>query len=295
MNTPISSAFVRTDTVLDRILAEKVRALAAVTEADRRAMHRAALAAPPPRDFAGALALGDYVALIAEVKHASPSKGVLIEPFKPAALARVYAENGARCLSVLTDEAFFRGHLGHLGAARDAAGLPVLRKDFTLDAYAIDEARAAGADAILLIMAALHDEQAALLHAHAAGLGLAVLVEVHDEDEMRRAAAIGARLVGVNNRDLHTFREDLGTTARLAPLSPAGALLVGESAVRTTDDVRAMAAAGASAVLVGEGLVKAGAAGPGPADANAPETAAAIAAQVRAFASVARREGTVCP
>lgn len=272
--------FVHTDTILDRILAEKVSALALVTDVDRAAMREAALATAPPRDFAGALRVGNHVALIAEVKHASPSKGVLIDPFDPVLLATTYAEHGAAAISVLTDTSFFGGHLDHLRAVRAGVGVPLLRKDFIIDAYAIDEARAAGADAILLIAAALIDAQLADLHAHARGLGLSVLVEVHDEAELERALAVGAALIGVNNRDLHSFREDLGTFERLAKRAPGHVTLVAESSIRTLDDVRRMSAAGASAILVGEGLVKAGGG-----------NYAAIGAQVRAFTTVGRLTG----
>lgn len=245
--------FKKTDTILDRILARKVEEVAAL---DAAAVKAAAFAAPTPRDFAGALHR-ETVALIAEVKHASPSKGVLIDPFDPVALAMTYAENGAAAISVLTDHDFFQGSLDDLRAVRAAVNIPLLRKDFMIDHLQIYEARAAGADAILLIAAALEDAQIADLHAAANGLGLAALVEVHDESELERALAIGARLIGVNNRDLKTFREDVTITERLAALVPSGITLVAESAIRTTADVRRMGAAGAAAVLIGEGLVKA--------------------------------------
>jgi indole-3-glycerol phosphate synthase len=251
-------AFIKTDTVLDKILAQKaedvakaksVRSLADVTAA--------AQAAAPARDFAGALRR-ETVALIAEVKQASPSKGILIENFDPVALGTTYAENGAACISVLTDEPFFKGHLEHMQAVRAAVPIPVLRKDFTIDPYQIYEGRAAGADAMLLIVAALADAQMAELHSVIRELGMAALVEVHNEAELERALALGASLIGVNNRDLKSFAEDIGTTERLAKLLPAGVTLVAESAIRSLADVRRMGAAGASAVLVGEGLVKAG-------------------------------------
>jgi indole-3-glycerol phosphate synthase len=249
--------FVRTETVLDRILSRKVDDVAAqqarVSLADARA---AAETAPPARHFAGALRR-ETVALIAEVKHASPSKGVLIENFDPVALASIYAGNGAAAISVLTDEPFFMGHLDHLRAVRSAVGIPVLRKDFTVDAYQIYEGRAAGADAMLLIVAALSGAQLADFHALITGLGMAALVEVHNDAELDRALALDAALIGVNNRDLKTFHEDLSTTERLARRIPEGVTLVAESAIRTLDDVRRMGACGARAVLVGEGLVKA--------------------------------------
>ncbi len=245
--------FKRTDTILDRILAKKVDEIAVL---DASSLKRDALSAPPPRDFAGALHR-ETVALIAEVKHASPSKGVLIDPFDPVALASAYAENGAAAISVLTDQEFFQGNLADLRAVRSAVHVPLLRKDFTIDARQIYEARAAGADAILLITAALEDSQMSDLHAAAVDLGLAALVEVHDEAELDRALNIGAKLIGVNNRDLKTFREDVTTTERLAARVPVGITLVAESAIRAAADIRRMGACGASAVLIGEGLVKA--------------------------------------
>ncbi|MFN8529461.1 MAG: indole-3-glycerol phosphate synthase TrpC [Anaerolineae bacterium] len=245
--------FVKTDTILDKILARKVEETAAL---DASLLLMAAQTAPPPRDFAGALRR-ETVALIAEVKHASPSKGILIEPFEPVELGKAYADNGAAAISVLTDQDFFKGHLDHLKAVRDAVSIPVLRKEFVIDVRQIYEGRAAGADAILLIAAALEDAQMADLHAVITGLGMAALVEVHDEAELARALRIGAVLIGVNNRDLKTFREDISITERMGAQVPAGVTLVAESAIRTPQDVRRMGQAGAHAVLVGEGLVKA--------------------------------------
>lgn len=266
------STFIHTDTVLDRILERKAGEVAAQKrKRPLPGLRREAEAAAPPRDFAGALRR-DTVALIAEVKHASPSKGVLIDPFDPVALATTYAANGAAAISVLTDEPFFQGQLDHLRAARAAVDVPALRKDFTIDPYQVYEGRAAGADAMLLIVAALADAQLAELHAAIRALGMAALVEVYSEAELERALRLGATLVGVNNRDLKTFKEDLGVTERLARLLPDGVTLVAESAIRSVGDVRRMGAAGASAVLVGEGLVKAG----------------NIAAQVKAFSGQPR-------
>ncbi len=267
------AAFIRTDTVLDKILARKAEDVAAAKAAvSYTALESAAREAAPVRDFAGALRR-ETVALIAEVKHASPSKGVLIEDFDPVALGTTYADNGAACISVLTDEPFFMGHLDHMRAVRAAVGVPVLRKDFTIDPYQVVEGRAAGADAMLLIVAALADGQMSELHGAIRGLGMAALVEVHNEAELERALALGATLIGVNNRDLKSFAEDIGTTERLARLLPAGVTLVAESSIRTLADVRRMGAAGAHAVLVGEGLVRAG----------------NIAAQVRDFGSQPRQ------
>lgn len=266
------STFTKTDTVLDKILTRKADDIAAAKAAVAySARENAAREAPPAHDFAAALRR-DTVALIAEVKHASPSKGVLIENFDPVALGTTYAANGAACISVLTDEPFFMGHLDHMRAVREAVDIPVLRKDFTIDSYQVVEARAAGADAMLLIAAALGDSQMAELHSAIRDYGMAALVEVHNEAELERALALNATLIGVNNRDLKTFAEDLSTTERLARLLPAGITLVAESAIRSAGDVQRMGAAGAHAVLVGEGLVKAG----------------NIAQQVRTFSSQPR-------
>lgn len=272
------TGFVRTATILDQILTQKAATVAAqyaafaADPALADQLEQAAHTAPPVREFVAALHR-ETVALIAEVKHASPSKGVLIDPFDPAALGVIYATNGAAAISVLTDAPFFRGHLDHLRTVRAVTSVPVLRKDFILDAVQITEARAAAADAVLLIAAALTDEQLAALHRAALKYGLAALVEVHNDAELDRALTIGAALIGVNNRDLHTFREDLSITERLARRLPSGVTLVAESAIRSADDVRRMGDAGARAVLVGEGLVK----------------AADIGAQVRLFSGQPRR------
>jgi indole-3-glycerol phosphate synthase len=250
------SAFVRTDTILDKILARKVEevreGLALYPLANVR---ESAEIASPALDFTGALR-GLTVALIAEVKHASPSKGILIDPFDPVELAATYEANGAAAISVLTDEDFFRGHITHLADIVDNADVPVLRKDFTIDAYQVYQGRGAGADAMLLIVAALEDTKLADLHALIKSLGMAALVEVHNEAELERALKVGATLIGVNNRDLKTFQEDIGTTERVAKLIPAGVTLVAESAIRSAADVRRMGQSGAHAVLVGEALVK---------------------------------------
>lgn len=268
----MTDSFVQTGTVLDRILAHKLDEIAAAQSArPLDVVIREAQAAPPPRDFAGALRR-DTVALIAEVKRASPSKGLLVAHFNPVDIGTVYAQNGAACISVLTDERFFQGSLAHLQAVRAAADVPVLRKDFTVAPYQVYEARAAGADAVLLIVAALADGILADLHALALGLGLAALVEVHDEAEMERALRLGAQLVGVNNRDLKTFNVDMGTTARLAVLAPPDVTLVAESGIASPEDVLRMGAAGADAALVGEALM----------------TAEDVAAAVRAFSAQPR-------
>jgi indole-3-glycerol phosphate synthase len=194
--------------------------------------------------------------LIAEVKKASPSKGVLIENFDPVAIGKTYAENGASAISVLTDEQFFQGHLDYMRAVRAAVSVPVLRKDFVIDPHQVYEGRAAGADAVLLIVMALEDSQLADLQALIHELGMAALVEVHNAAEMERALKIGATLIGINNRDLKTFHEELNVTAQLAKRAPSDVTLVAESAIRNADDVRRMGSYGARAVLVGESLVK---------------------------------------
>jgi indole-3-glycerol phosphate synthase len=212
--------------------------------------------APPPRDFAAALRTPG-VSLIAEVKRASPSKGLLRRDFDAVVLAREYEANGAVAISVLTDHHFFQGNLGHLQVVRRSAGLPLLRKDFMLDPYQVYETRAAGADAVLLIVAALDDGDLRALYQLVCELGMAALVEVHNAAEVERALKIGPRIVGVNNRDLRTFKVDLETTARLRPLVPADVILVAESGVHTRADVARLAAIGADAMLVGESLVRA--------------------------------------
>src|SRR5262249_9430284 len=210
----------------------------------------------PRRPFRTALAAAPAAAVIAELKRASPSRGTIREPYDVAELAGGYARGGATALSVLTDGPFFGGALEGLALARRVPGLPCRRKDFVVDAYQLEEARAWGADAVLLIVAAVEAAEGRALLAAARAAGLDVLVEVHDEAEVEWAAAAGATLIGINNRDLRSFAVPLATTERLAPLAPAGALVVAESGIRSAADLRRMQAAGARAVLVGEAFME---------------------------------------
>jgi indole-3-glycerol phosphate synthase len=247
--------------VLDRICADKrahvARAKAIVSEA---ALHDRLAEAPPLRPFAGTLArhlVEGRLGLIAEIKKASPSAGLIRPDFDPAALARAYQAGGAVCLSVLTDTPYFQGTDDDLRAARAAAPLPVLRKDFILDPYQILESRLIGADCVLLILAALSDATARELAAAASELGLDVLAEVHDAAELDRGLRLGVRLIGINNRNLKTLSVDLNTTEQLAPLVPSDRIVVAESGIRGPLDLDRLAAAGARCFLVGETLMRA--------------------------------------
>lgn len=247
-------------TYLDRIL-EAHRARAATDHRSLATLIDQAMAAPPTRGFRAALldaAAVDGIAVIAEVKRRSPSKGALVAALDPAVLGAAYAAGGAACLSALTDEEFFGGSIADLQTARLASGRPVLRKDFTVSALDVCDARLMGADCVLLIAAALDDDELAALHALARRIGLDALVEVHDEAELARAIAVGADLVGVNQRDLTTFRVDQERAVRVAPRMPDGVVRVAESGIRGAHDARVLAHAGFHALLVGESLVTSG-------------------------------------
>jgi indole-3-glycerol phosphate synthase len=244
-------------TYLDRILDDH-RAVAAADARSFESLRADAEACGPTRGFREALRSASGLAVIAEVKRASPSKGELNIDLDPAAVAAAYAAGGATCLSVLTDERWFRGSADDLRAARAATSVPVLRKDFTVAPTDVCDARIMGADCLLLIAAALDDAELADLHALAIELGLDVLVEIHDEPELERALAVGATLIGVNQRDLVTFEVDTDRAVRMAPQMPDGVVRVAESGVRGVDDATRLADAGYHAVLVGESLVTAG-------------------------------------
>lgn len=244
-------------TVLDSIVAQKREEIAAAKRRRSEAeLERAAADAPPVRDFVAALRGAADVGLIAEIKKASPSAGLIRDDFDPVEIAKVYEAHGASCLSVLTDEQFFQGHLDYLTAVRRAVGCPVLRKDFVLDAYQVLEARAAGADAVLLIAECLDDADLRRLYDGITSLGMTALVELYEPANLDRVLALGPPLVGVNNRNLKTFVTDLKHTVHLAAKMPPGVLLVSESGIRTREDVQRLKAAGCGAILVGETLMR---------------------------------------
>lgn len=244
--------------VLDEIVAHKRLEIASarVTRPESELLSRLT-AAPAVRDFRAALlSAAPRVGLIAEIKKASPSAGLIRADFNPVSIARTYEDHGANCLSVLTDEKYFQGQLDYLTAVRSAVGLPVLRKDFIIDRYQVLEARVAGADCILLIAECLNDCQMRDLYFYASELGMETLIEIHDEENLERVLKLEPGLIGINNRDLQAMVTDLQHTIRLAPRVPAGCLLVSESGIKTHADVQLLQQAGARAILVGESLMR---------------------------------------
>ena len=244
-------------TILDDILVKTRQTIAA----DQAKLPGAELEArladlPPTRDFVEALASGDEIRLIAEVKKASPSAGLIREDFDPATIAKAYQDGGAACISVLTDEPFFRGSLDYLRQVRAAVSLPVLRKDFIVDRYQLLQARDAGADCVLLIAECLSADDLKRLHDQASDLGLATLIELFDPENLDAVLATGTRLVGINNRDLRTFKTTLQHTLDLCPRISDDRLVVGESGIRTHDDLVKLHLGGVKAVLVGESLMR---------------------------------------
>jgi indole-3-glycerol phosphate synthase len=243
--------------VLERIVETKRREVAAAKDAVPEAeLRRQCADLPACRGFERAVRSAAGVAVIAEVKKASPSAGVIRADFDPVTIARTYEAHGASCLSVLTDEQYFQGRLSYMTAARAAVGIPVLRKEFIIDPYQLVEARAAGADAVLLIAECLPGDDLRALHVEARELGLDVLVELHDADQLARVLGTGATLVGVNNRDLRTFTTRLDHTLDLLPQFAASVAVVSESGIRTHAELERLEAAGVRAVLVGESLMR---------------------------------------
>ncbi len=243
-------------TILDRIVADKLREVAAAkARVPEAALCDALASAPPVRDFFAALEGQGTIRLIAEVKKASPSRGVIREDFQPVEIARTYQEHGAACISVLTDWSYFQGSLDYLRQIRAAVNLPVLRKDFIIDPYQVLEARAAGADAVLLIAECLDDRQLRTLHDAIVELGMTPLVELYEPANLPPVLAIGARLIGINNRDLRTFEVDLEHTLRVRREVPADVRVVAESGIRNRADVEMLERAGVDAMLVGETLM----------------------------------------
>ena len=244
-------------TILDEIVATKREEIAAAKAARPAAELQAQLSqAPPVRDFCAALETSTAVALIAEIKKASPSAGVIREDFDPVAIACTYAAHGAACISVLTDESYFQGSIEFLSAVRAAVEVPLLRKDFILDPYQLLEARLAGADAVLLIAECLDDCHLRSLHNEAIELGMTPLVELYDAENIPRVVDAGATLIGINNRNLRTFETDLDHTIELRQQLPDNCLVVSESGIGSHADVQRLAAAGVGAILVGESLMR---------------------------------------
>ncbi len=245
-----------TGTILDKIVARKAERLSASREhLPLEAVMKAAAEAPAPRDFRSAIQRTDSIRLIAEIKKASPSRGVLREKFNPAELAASYESAGASAISVITEEDFFLGAPDYIMQARSAVTLPVLRKDFIFDPYQLYESRVLGADAVLIITAILEKDAMSRCIGLTGQLGMTALVEVHDEDELKQALGCGADVIGINNRDLRTMEVDVTTAASLAPLVPDGILTVAESGIRSREDVEMFERLGVDALLVGEAIV----------------------------------------
>ncbi len=243
--------------ILETIVSRKREEIAAAKDRHSLAeLERKLPEAPPVRDFVAALKNAEGLGLIAEIKKASPSAGIIRADFDPVQIARIYAESGAHCLSVLTDEPFFQGHLDYLVQVRDAVTLPVLRKDFLLDPYQIVEARAAGADCVLLIAECLDDASLAELYSKAQNLGMSALVEIYDPENLERVLKLDPPMIGINNRNLKTFVTDLDHTLKLCPRIPEDCLIISESGIRTRDDVLRLASAGVRGMLVGETLMR---------------------------------------
>jgi indole-3-glycerol phosphate synthase len=244
-------------TILDEIVATKRREVdEAKSAVSLESLYEQLPAAPKPRDFLAALSKGPPIRLIAEVKKASPSAGVIREDFDPVAIAKIYERHGASCISVLTDGPYFQGSLDYLRRIRAAVGLPVLRKDFIIDRYQVAEARAAGADAVLLIAECLAADSLHELHDFVLELGMTPLVELYEPQNLRRVLDAGAQLIGINNRDLRTFQVDLGHCMRVRRNIPAGRIVVAESGIKTRKDAEELQSAGLHAMLVGETLMK---------------------------------------
>lgn len=244
--------------ILDDIIDHKRREVEEARKQNPLAALRKRVASREPGRFAEAISKQGRLCLIAEVKKASPSRGVLRPDFDPAAIARKYAESRASAISVLTDSKYFQGDASHLKQAKQASGLPALRKDFTIDEYQIWESAAIGADALLLIVAALSEKQLRDYLRTASDLGLDSLVEIHDRQQLAMALDAGARIIGINNRDLRTFKTDVGITLQLAKEIPAGHIIVSESGIHTREDALNVRRAGANAILVGEALMTSG-------------------------------------
>lgn len=243
--------------ILDTIIAQKKKELGTdQTQVSLTALEAQVSNLPPTRDFRDAITGSDAVKLIAEVKKKSPSKGIIREDFHPVSIAETYVENGAAAISILTDRHFFAGELAYLRAIRDAVDVPLLRKDFTIDPYHIYQARVAGADAILLIVAALTAAQLRTFMGIAASLSLSCLVEVHTREELAVALDVDAQIIGINNRDLRTFHTDIGTTFALREAIPADRVVVSESGIYSREDVVRLQEAGVHAMLVGESLMR---------------------------------------